>query len=474
MRPLVWLRADLRAEDSHALFNAGRAATRGIVTAFTICEQQWRQHDWANIKVEFILRNLACLAEGLKRLNIPLLIVRTPRFAGVPNALLKLARRHRCDALYFNREYGVNEIRRDEAVTAQFTAAGLRVRAFDDETVLPPGTLRTTQGNPYTVFTPFKRAWLARVRESEAAATLPPPRRQPEPVCATDAIPERIAGFDLQRGLPELWPAGERVAARQLDAFIAQRLAGYNRGRDYPADDATSRLSPCLAAGVISARTCLQAAIAANDGRLDSGHPGADTWISELIWREFYRHVLVSFPRVSMGRPFKLDTERLRWSRSDADYQAWCEGRTGFPIVDAAMRQLSQTGWMHNRLRMIAAMFLTKDLFIDWRRGERWFMRRLIDGDLASNNGGWQWSASTGTDAVPYFRIFNPTSQSRKFDPAGEFIRTFVPELRPVAGPAIHAPPPQLRAELGYPAPIGDHAAARRHVLAAFAELKHK
>jgi deoxyribodipyrimidine photo-lyase len=474
MRPLVWLRADLRTEDNHALFNAGRAATRGIVAAFTICEQQWRQHDWADIKVEFILRNLACLAEGLKRLNIPLLIVRTPRFAGVPTALLKLAHQHCCDALCFNREYGVNEIRRDEAVTARFTADGLQVRAFDDETALPPSTLRTAQGNPYTVFTPFKRAWLDRVRESDAAATLPPTRRQPEPVCATDAIPERIAGFDLQRGLPELWPAGERVAARRLDAFIAQRLAGYNCGRDYPADDATSRLSPYLATGVISARTCLQAAIAANGGRLDGGHPGADTWISELIWREFYRHVLVSFPRVSMGRPFKLDTERLRWSRAEEDFLAWCEGRTGFPIVDAAMRQLSQTGWMHNRLRMIAAMFLTKDLFIDWRRGERWFMRRLVDGDLASNNGGWQWSASTGTDAVPYFRIFNPTSQSRKFDPDGEFIRTFVPELRPVAGPAIHAPPPKLRAELGYPAPICDHAAARRHVLAAFAELKHK
>ncbi len=233
-------------------------------------------------------------------------------------------------------------------------------------------------------------------------------------------------------------------------------------------------LSPYLTAGVLSVRQCAAAAIEANDGQLDGGHEGIVQWIDELVWREFYKHILVGFPRVSMHRAFKLETERLVWTDNDSQFEAWCHGQTGVPIVDAAMRQLTTTGWMHNRLRMITAMYLSKNLFIDWRRGERFFMQHLIDGDLAANNGGWQWAASTGTDAAPYFRIFNPVSQSKRFDPEGAFIRQFVPELADLDDSEIHDPsclPSLVRSRLDYPEPLVDLSVSRKKAIDAFKAL---
>lgn len=469
-RALVWFRADLRVDDHPALAEACRAADRGVVGVFVICPRQWRSHDWADIKVEFLLRNLACLSERLKRLRIPLLIRSVPTFERVPAVLRDVARQFNCDALYFNREYEVNERRRDEAVTSALTGAGLDVRAFDDRTIVAPGALHTRQGGDYTVFTPFKRAWTAHIEAHGLDAPRPAPRPRARLVCAPDSIPEQIAGFDLSRGRPDLWPAGERVAQRRLSDFLSGPVTTYRKLRDRPAAEGTSRLSPYLTLGVLSPRRCLAEARDANDGRLDTGRAGPVTWINELIWREFYQHVLVAFPRVSMGRAFQPPTERLPWRTADADFAAWCAGRTGVPIVDAGLRQLAATGWMHNRLRMIVATYLAKDLLIDWRRGEQHFMRHLVDGDLASNNGGWQWAASTGTDAVPYFRIFNPYTQARKFDPDGEFIREWVPELRDVAMRALHDPAglTEQRAALDYPAPLCDHTAARQRAIEVF------
>jgi deoxyribodipyrimidine photo-lyase len=209
-----------------------------------------------------------------------------------------------------------------------------------------------------------------------------------------------------------------------------------------------------------------------NGGRLAQGRPGADTWIKELFWREFYRHVLVHFPRVAMGRAFQEDTERMVWREDATALAAWQQGCTGYPIVDAAMRCLRGTGWMHNRLRMVTAQFLSKHLLLDWRAGERWFMQNLVDGDLASNNGGWQWSASTGTDAAPYFRVFHPQKQGERCDPQGEFVRRWVPELHGVADADIHAPPRLLRVQCRYPQPIVEHKTARERAIAAFQQLR--
>ena len=473
MRALIWFRSDLRADDNAAASAACAAADRGVVGVFLLCPRQWRAHDWADIKVELLLRNLACLSERLKRLKIPLLVRETPTFDEAPDVLLTLARRLKCDALYFNREYEVNEQRRDAAVSRVFEGANVTLRSFDDQTVVPPDALRTTTGRFYTVFTPFKRAWIACVQEGSAELAASP-RPQPDWVCPPDLIPESLAGLNWAGGGPDEWPAGERQLAARLSTFIDQRMTSYRKHRDFPDMDATSRLSPYLTLGVISPRRCLAEARAANQGQLDGGKAGPTTWIGELIWREFYRHVLVGFPRVGMNRAFKPVTEKLRWRHDEERFRAWCEGRTGFPIVDAGMRQLAQTGWMHNRLRMIVAMFLSKDLLIDWRWGERHFMRHLVDGDLASNNGGWQWSASTGTDAVPYFRVFNPFLQAKKFDPDGDFIRRWVPELGGVDRRVLHDPAllaRERRAGLAYAEPVCDHAAARQRVIEAFRNL---
>jgi len=481
MRPLVWFRSDLRTGDNAALTAACRAADRGVVGVFVTSPRQWQAHDWADVRVEFLLRQVACLSERLKKLHIALRIVESPAFADVPAGLLALARRCRCDALYFNREYEVNESRRDAAVIQAFERAGLAVRCFDDSVIIPPSALRTGSGAFYTVFTPFKRRWLAALDEGDYGVLPAAPRAPRELVCAPDVVPERVSGFDLNRGRPDLWPAGEGVALNVLAHFVSQRLRDYARLRDCPSLDGTSRLSPYLAHGAISPRRCLAEAREANAGRLNGGWSGSATWISELIWREFYRHVLVGFPRVGMNRAFKPATERVAWRHDEDRFAAWCEGRTGFPIVDAGMRQLATTGWMHNRLRMITAMFLSKDLLIDWRWGERYFMRRLVDGDQASNNGGWQWSASTGTDAVPSFRVFNPWLQSKKFDGDGAFIRRWLPELRGVDARVLHDPTKLARARLeglAYAEPICDHQIERRRAIAAFRKLpstaKHK
>lgn len=471
MRALMWFRADLRTDDNRALSAACADADRGVVAVFVTCAKQWDEHEWADVKVEFLLRNLACLTQKLKRLNVPLLVRETTTFEQVPNELAIVARKHACDALYFNREYEVNEQRRDDAVTAMFEEDGRMVAAFDDQTIVPPNALRTQAGDFYKVFTPYKRAWVAEIDDVGGPSLAPSPRRQGEMVCAPDEIPEKLAHFDLSAGQPELWPAGERIALDWLGKFIDERVRSYKQDRDLPAVPGTSRLSPYLTLGVISPRRCLVEALEANHGRIDSGAAGPTTWMSELVWREFYRHVLVGFPRVSMNRAFKEDTESIPWRAAENDFEAWCAGRTGYPIVDAGMRALAATGWLHNRVRMIVAMFLTKDLLIDWRMGERHFMRHLVDGDLASNNGGWQWSASTGTDAAPYFRIFNPLSQSAKFDPDGEYIRAWVPELRAVEAAALHdlkKLPPERCAEIGYPPPIIDHQVGRERALEAF------
>jgi deoxyribodipyrimidine photo-lyase len=358
---------------------------------------------------------------------------------------------------------------RDEQVDEAVRAAGATVQSLDDQTIVPPDGLRTGSGGYYTVFTPYRRRWTEVVKASWPIRLRDKPKRQQR--LSVGREPVETITFHTSR----YWPAGEREAERRLSKFIEQRIGAYDKQRDYPAVDGTSTLSPYLAAGCISARQCLVAADRANGGEIEGPGGGATTWISELIWREFYRHVMVGFRRVSMNRPFKLVTERLKWSDDEARFEAWREGRTGVPIVDAAMRQLHATGWMHNRLRMITAMYLTKDLRIDWRRGERHFMQHLVDGDLASNNGGWQWSASTGTDSVPYFRIFNPYTQGERFDANGEFVRRWLPELKDVEDDLIHDPtawPLGMHERTGYPRPIVDHAAARLEALAMFKAIE--
>lgn len=471
-RQLVWLRSDLRAEDNPALH---RSCQQGeVIAVFTLTPSQWQQHGWGELKTAFLLHNLQALQQRLQALNIPLKILSLQTFDQVPEALLQLAQQLQASNLLFNDEYEWNERQRDASVEKRFLHAGIGVQRFTDQVMLPPGSLRTGKGEFYSVFTPFYRSWLQRLPEM-ALHPLPAPPPQQTGTIQSDPLPTLP-----QHPALVYWPAGENEAHQRLARFCQHHLNHYHLQRDFPAQDGTSSLSPWLALGVLSVRQCLAAALGHAGGRVEGKESGPGCWVSELVWREFYRHLLVGFPRLSRGRAFKPETEHLSWRSLDnpetqAALQAWQQGKTGFPLVDAAMRQLRHTGWMHNRLRMLSAMFLSKHLLIDWRVGEAFFMRQLVDADLASNNGGWQWAASTGTDAVPYFRLFNPYSQSKKFDPEGRFIRHWLPELAHLDDRAIHQPPvdeSDLFAATTYPQPLIDLGHARDRVMQAFQQIR--
>ncbi|MCY1278150.1 Deoxyribodipyrimidine photo-lyase [compost metagenome] len=471
MRQLMWFRTDLRVQDNtalHATLTAGPT-----IALYLISPGQWRTHDDAPAKVDFWLRNLAELARALDRLNVPLLIRQADTWADAPGVVRDLCRDLDIRAVQVNEEYGVNEVRRDRAVAERLAADGIVLRSHLDQLFFRPGSVLTRSGGYFQVYSQFRKVCYQRLHTA-LPGCLPPPMAQAELGIPGDTPPATVDGFPAPAAsLRQLWPAGEAAAQERLETFALETLRCYEERRDFPAHPGTSQLSPYLAAGVLSPRQCLHAALRNNQGEFDSGSPGVVCWINELLWREFYKHILAGFPRVSQHRPFRRETEALAWRNAPEELEAWQQGRTGIPIVDAAMRQLLATGWMHNRLRMVVAMFLSKNLLIDWREGERWFMRHLIDGDLAANNGGWQWSASTGTDAAPYFRIFNPVSQSQKFDPDGHFLRHWLPELGHLDKRDIHNPAGLggLFGVEGYPAPLVELSTSRERALAAFKGL---
>ncbi len=321
-RPLVWFRRDLRTHDNAALHGASMTATRGVVGAYVICSEMWRKHDDASIKIDFWLRNLRELSTALARLHIPLLVVRAEGTKQIGDCLLAVARAAHCDSLVYNHEYEVNERRRDEVVARRLESEGLRVSGFHDRVIFAPGSIRTDEGRFYSVFTPFKRRALQRLKE-QSVELLPEPKCQSPIEVQATSIPARIEGWDVPADADQ-WPAGERAAIDRLRVFVESSIVTYSRDRDAPAIDGTSSLSPYLAAGVLSPRQCFVTACRANGGRYEehnAGNGGAAQWISELIWREFYQHILVGFPRVSMHRAFKPSTNHIRWNEN-ADHFA--------------------------------------------------------------------------------------------------------------------------------------------------------
>ncbi|NTY95378.1 deoxyribodipyrimidine photo-lyase [Pseudomonas putida] len=471
---LTWLRSDLRIDDNTAL---SAATERGpTIALWLVSPGQWQAHDDAACKVDFWLRNLRDLRQSLEGLNIPLLIRKIDTWDQAPQAVLEVCRQHQVASAHWNEEYGINEQRRDDATRALLEKSGIQAHSHLDQLFFRPGTILTRSGDYFQVFSQFKKTCLEHLHRSLPALAHRVKRQAPLHIPA-DPVPQHVDGFETPtRALREYWPAGEAEAQGRLSRFLDEAIDDYQLQRDLPAKPGTSQLSTYLAAGVISPRQCLHGALASNRGEFDSGSTGVQTWINELLWREFYKHILSGYPQVSRHRAFRAQTEALPWRNAPADLEAWEQGRTGFPIIDAAMRQLQDTGWMHNRLRMVVAMFLSKNLLIDWRKGERHFMRHLIDGDLAANNGGWQWSASTGTDAVPYFRIFNPISQSQRFDPQGHFIRHWLPELRDISEKTIHEPMKSrdLFVNNLYHSPMVDLSRSRQRALEAFKALPRR
>ncbi len=446
MAALWWIRRDLRLHDNPALQAAlGHGAVLPVfVLDPALAGQSARRQ-------AFLWGGLRALDAGLRQRGSRLVVRR-----GEPAAVLReLLAETGAAAIHAEEDYTPYARSRDAAV-----ARSLPLELVQGQTVHHPLAVLKPDGRPYTVYTPFSRAWKALL--PERLALLPAPGRIP----SAQAEP----GVELPEVSGEaLFPAGEEEALRRLERFAASPIQHYAETRNRPGLDGTACLSPYLRFGMLSMRQAAAAGLAAMQAAPDgAARQSAETWLNELIWREFYIGILYHFPHVR-HTAFNASLAKIPWRNEAGEFEAWKSGQTGVPLVDAAMRQLLATGWMHNRARMLAASFLVKDLLVDWRRGERWFMEQLLDGDPAANNGGWQWTAGTGTDAAPYFRIFNPVLQSVKFDPHGDYIRRWVPELAHLAEDVIHAPWEKGIKAPGYPEkPLVEHARARAQALAAY------
>ncbi|AWD70231.1 deoxyribodipyrimidine photo-lyase [Acinetobacter schindleri] len=467
---LIWFRNDLRLHDHAALWHA--AQSRQCLALVILSPEQWQLHQDAPIKIDFYLRRLKILKQQLEALNIPLLILNIPLWKDISEQLLALCQQFQISTVHCNIETGLNEQQRDQAVEQLLQQHQISCEYYEDRTLFPLGSIRNQSQQPYQVFSAFKKKCYERLLIDVPSCY---PDIEVQPKQAID-----ISQFDLnvfaqnyqQETANPYWPVEDKLAFELLNEFIADRLKDYKTDRDFPAINGTSQLSPYLNIGILSIRECVQALFTSSQGYFQLEDVGQQTWLDELLWREFYQHTLHDFPKVSRHQPFKENTKAIEWRDAPEDLAAWQQGRTGIPIVDAGMRQLLATGWMHNRVRMITAMFLSKNLLIDWRLGEAWFMQHLIDGDLAANNGGWQWCASTGMDAAPYFRIFNPVNQSQRFDPNGDYIREWVPELAHLDAKTIHEPyakNPDLG--LHYPKPIVDLKQSRVRAIEVFKQI---
>lgn len=516
---LMWFRRDLRIHDNTALAaicEQANASEAPVTAVYFITPEQWHEHDDSLVQVDHIARTLPILAQKLEdQLNIALNVYLCADFDKSIEAITELCAEQKITTVMANHEYEGNEIDRDAKLTKQLANNDIEFIRHHDQCILPPLSITTNDGDSmYKVFTPFYRKWRDMLEAGSLSA------HEATKVTANNKTKARIKSMalksaannantsasieklahkivaDYQKALEddekkftdkpaqlkqarEDYPAGEDAAIQRLKEFVAEDIEDYDVSRDKPILQGTSHLSAYLTIGAISPRLCyLQAAQAQEKlhGN-DSDNEDINRWISELAWRDFYRHVLVDKPKLIEHKAYKEDADnKVNWSYDKDDFAAWCAGKTGVPLVDAAMRCLNATGFMHNRLRMVTAMFLTKDLLIDWRWGERYFMQQLIDGDFASNNGGWQWSASTGTDSAPYFRIMNPFSQGKSHDAKGEFIKTWLPELKDVPVSTLHSEDTMRKAlkkggefaDIDYPVPMVEHKEVRKLAIAEF------
>ena len=477
MRILFWFRQDLRLADNTGLYEAMRDTAGDVVPFYTAGADRPTTakagahgvgDDTPPARARFTLDSLADLARAVERAGSRLAIDRAPAI----EALQRAAQRARADAVYWNDEYEPALQRRDEEVERALVAAGLAVRRFHDRLLVPPGAVLSRAGTPFVVYTAFRRACEA----LPLGSPLPEVRRlAPHDLPALDLSTSGACGSGEG---PASWPGGVTAARRRLARFVGHGLAGYATGRDLLAGGSISRLSADLRSGTLSPRTVAAAVLRAAraEPRDRALAASAEKFVAELRWRDFYAHVLHHFPHCERGA-FRREFDRIRWQGDPGHLEIWRAGRTGYPVVDAAMRELAATGFMHNRARMIVASFLTKDLLLDWRLGESYFMHCLVDADLASNNGGWQWAAGTGTDSQPYFRIFNPVLQGQRFDPDGAYVRRWVPELARVPRRWVHRPweaPSQALARAGvrlgaeYPVRIVEHEERRDLALAMY------
>ncbi|WP_240537056.1 cryptochrome/photolyase family protein [Marinomonas flavescens] len=462
IKQLVWLRNDLRWLDNPALYYA--ALEGNIRVVVTATPEQWKIHNESSAKTSLRAGLIRTLFRKLASFGIPADLITVASFHDIPGALESYCLTHEIKHVWFNQDIPIHEQQRDQKVSIQLGTQGIKTHPQNTDLMVPNPVL-SQQGTPFKIFTPFFKRWLT-LLSAQDWQPLPKPKIQNT---AIEYVEPDIRWATTYR--EDIWAPDQEEAQQKLWHFCYTKEERYQEQRNYPATPGTSSLSPYLALGALGPRECLFAIQYACDNK--GGNWKDSIWLKELAWRDFYRQLMGNFPFLAMGKPFKPETDFIRWNQDESLFLAWTQGNTGFPIVDAAMRQLNQTGWMHNRLRMIAASFLSKLIFADWRKGEKYFMEHLIDGEFSSNNGGWQWSASTGCDAAPYFRVFNPTRQSETYDSNGDFIRRFVPELKDLDAKSIHNPSHSQRLECGYSLPIIDYKTTRIAAIAAFSELKN-
>jgi len=456
-----WFRRDLRILDNTSLF-AAAADSPAVIPVYL--PSRWSgEHPWTGAKRQhFLCESLKSLAKNLETLEGRLII----RTGPAVESLLALAEESGARAIFYNQDPDPHGKAVERSLQEACRARGLECREFHDHTLHGPDEVLTLSDQPYRVYTPYSRNWLSLAK--------PEPQGKPKRLATPSALPSEplptLSHWDLEltEGC-ELPSAGERAAHDRLKTALSSKVSRYAALRDTPSADGTSRISQDLRFGLLSIRTVYKkAAKALASAKSSSAKEGIQTFIKELAWREFYMAILHHYPHV-LEQEFMADWRGLPWDEPGENFEAWKQGTTGFPIVDAGIRELRTTGFMHNRVRMIVAMFLTKDLHIDWRLGESFFMQHLLDGEIASNNGGWQWSAGTGADAAPYFRIQNPWSQSKRHDPQAKYIKQWVPELAEVEPALIHQTPKDgLPLAKGYPLPCVDHATERAATLATF------
>ena len=471
MKSLVWLRNDLRMDDNPALRQAC-INSEEVHCIYIYSSEQIKLHNEANCKVEFIINNLKDLSENLSKINIPLTIIDSMGFDDNPKKILEVIKERSINKVYWNNMFGADEGTRDDKVKEILNKNNVNSESYDDQVVYAPGTIKTKEEKPYSVFTPFKRRWIENFNidllDIEFNYTLKNDTGVLSNINDFNFNFKKTHSVDMS-----IWKVGEKNALSILKDYLDKKVVRYSLDRNDPIIEGTSRLSPYLASGIISPKRCILEALKNNNFELDSGEKGIIKWIDEIVWREFYKNIMHSFPKVSRGLPFQDYTKKIKWRFNQDELDAWKSGNTGFPIIDSAMRQLASEGWMHNRLRMVVAMFFTKNMLHDWRLGETFFMESLIDGDFSSNNGGWQWSSSTGTDAAPYFRIFNPITQSKNFDCDGLFIKKHIPELKDLDKKEIHDPSENARNNLNYPMQILDLKRSRLRAVDAFNDAKN-
>ncbi|WP_343152389.1 deoxyribodipyrimidine photo-lyase [Buchnera aphidicola] len=470
---LVWFRNDLRVHDNTALSKACDNKTEKVLAIFIATPVQWRSHCMSFKQSSFIYKNLILLEKNLNLLGIPFFYFEKSNFDSLIPFLIQFCRKKCISTLFYNKQYEINEIKRDESIKKLLNLEKINMLGYHDSIMVSPKLIFNSKKKSYIKFTPFKNKILNYLNNKEIKCF-------PSPSIRSVKIKNTFSKivpftFPKEKFSTQLFPVGEDNAIKKLNTFFKKKCFNYSLKRNFFGLSSTSLLSPYLSVGILSPRQCL-AKIFKEKISFKNINNDKITWLNELIWREFYKHTLSAYSLISKEQSIFFWEKNIKWSNNDQHFSSWKNGTTGYPIIDAAMRQLKKTGWMHNRLRMITASFLTKNLLIDWRKGARYFMSQLIDGDFSSNIGGWQWTASVGFDSVPYFRILNPTIQSEKFDPKGKFIYSFCPELKKIPIKYIHHPEKwknKKKYKINYPNPIVNYQSTKKYFCEEFTKAKN-